>query len=186
MNIIRRTRPDRGLRLDGSPATARRPGLPNGWRRCAIPVAGLLASAAFLGTAEAKPKSISIKGKLTSQSVAGPTCTSPIGLCAVGEMKGTLNGPFEFVASTLVPAEKPGVLFMTGVSVIHDKAGDVRCDDSAALNTAEGSDGELVGLCEITGLTGRWAGASGYLQSFGTFDAASGGAEDYVGKIVLP
>ena len=75
---------------------------------------------------------------------------------------------------------------MTGVSIIHDKAGDVRCDDSAALNAAEGGNGELIGLCEITGLTGEWAGASGYLQTFGTFNAASGGAENHVGRVVLP
>jgi hypothetical protein len=72
------------------------------------------------------------------------------------------------------------------VTTIHDKRGDVRCDDSAALNTAPGSDGELIGLCEITGLTGKWQGASGYIQSFGTFDPATGGAERYVGRLVVP
>jgi hypothetical protein len=155
--------------------------------RAVIPLATLAAGAAFLlGPAEAKPSVFSAKGSLTSQSVAGPTCASPVGVCAVGEMKGTFDGPFEFVADRLIPADKPGVLFMTGITIIHDKAGDVRCDDSAALNTAAEGMGELVGLCEITGLTGDWAGASGYLQTFGAFDAASGGAEDYVGTIVLP
>ena len=183
MNVLRRTRPARAGSLNHTAATAR-PMRAGRWS--AIPVAGLLAGAAFFGTAEAKATSLPLKGKLTSQSFSGPTCSSPIGLCATGEMKGTFNGPFEFVAHTLVPADKPGVMFMTGVSIIHDKAGDVQCDDSAALNTAAGSDGELVGLCEITGLTGSWAGASGYLQSFGTFDAVTGGAEQYVGKVVLP
>ena len=145
-------------------------------------VIGTAAAASAVANAPSQPA----HGTLTSQAVSGPGCASPIGLCATGEMKGTLNGPFEFVANSLVPADKPGVLFMTGVTIIHDSRGDVRCDDSAALNTTPGSDGELVGLCEVTGLTGTWAGASGYLQTFGTFDAVTGGAESYVGKIVLP
>jgi hypothetical protein len=62
----------------------------------------------------------------------------------------------------------------------------VQCADSAVINTTPGGDGELVGLCEITGLTGKWTGASGYLQSMGTFTLEAGGAERYFGKIVIP
>jgi hypothetical protein len=134
----------------------------------------------------AEPGSLSVHGHLTSQSVTGPECTSPVGVCATGTLHGSLNGPFEFVASSIVSADQPGVVFLKGVTVIHDQHGEMQCADSAAFNTTRGSDGELVGLCEITGLTGQWTGASGYLQSAGTFTLEAGGTEQYFGKIVLP
>lgn len=149
-------------------------------------VAVAAVSVALLSPVGATPNSRPMHGNLTSQVTSGPGCASPIGLCATGEVTGSLNGPFEFVAYRLIPADRPDVFFMTGVSIIHDTHGDVRCEDSAALNTAPGSDGELVGLCEIAGGTGKWQGASGYIQSAGTFSPVSGGAETYSGKIVLP
>ena len=88
---IRANRASRSIKLDRSSATVDHPHLDRrgAWRTCGIPFAGLLAGVALLGAAEATPSSLPAKGSLTSQSVAGPGCTSPIGLCAVGEMKGT-------------------------------------------------------------------------------------------------
>ena len=48
------------------------------------------------------------------------------------------------------------------------------------------SDHAFVDLCVITGGTGMYAGATGYIQEVGTFDfAANLGRLDYYGKLVL-
>ena len=92
---------------------------------------------------------------------------------------------------------KNGVVFVDtfpnadGISkahtVIHTKQGDVACSEQAIFDLTPGSDHAFVDLCLISGGTGKYAGASGYIQEAGTFDfAANLGEADYQGKLILP
>ncbi|WP_443201869.1 hypothetical protein [Saccharopolyspora sp. 5N708] len=128
------------------------------------------------------PKSVQAHGSITSQTITGPACTSPVGRCFVATFKGTLQGSAEFVGNSITQTSQPGMMLINGNFVIHDKHGDMACLEDSLLNTAPGSDGEFVFLCEITGGTGKWAGASGYLQATGNLKGMNGAA-DYIGKM---
>jgi hypothetical protein len=43
-----------------------------------------------------------------------------------------------------------------------------------------------VSLCVVTGGTGGWTGAEGYLRTTGTFTLGGGGSGSYDGKVVTP
>ena len=113
--------------------------------------------------------------------LAGPACTSPIGLCTAGQLTGTINGDFVFTATSLQPSATAGVLFYTGEIVVQTSRGEVRCQDAGAFQTAE--PGGVVDLCTITGGTGDWAGVSGHIRIHGTFTFAEGGNSHYEGVI---
>ncbi len=138
---------------------------------------GVLADQAGAGS-----KAPPVHGSIKSQSIIGPACTSPVGRCFVATFKGTLQGSAEFVGNSMTPTSQPGMMLINGNFLIRDKHGDVTCIEDSLLNTAPGSDGEFVFLCEITGGTGKWAGASGYLQATGNLEGTKGTAH-YIGKI---
>ena len=156
-------------------------------RALALAVAGALGAALFTTGADASQTSFPARGTITAQALSGPSCLAPAGLCFVGAARGSLNGPAEFDVATVTPSASPGVMFVSGTLTVHDHRGDLFCTEEAVLNTSAGSDGEFVFLCEITGGTGKWSGASGYLQALGTVDPATGeGTGEYSGKILLP
>jgi hypothetical protein len=134
----------------------------------------------------AGPQSLQAQGSITSQTITGPACKSPVGRCFVATFEGTLQGSAEFVANSVKQTSQPGMILINGNFVIHDKPGDITCNEDSLLNTAPGSDGELDGefvfLCEITGGTGKWAGASGYLQATGNLKGMEGTAR-YIGTM---
>ncbi|WP_460960273.1 hypothetical protein [Parasphingorhabdus pacifica] len=134
----------------------------------------------------AGPKSLQADGSITSQTITGPECKSPVGRCFVATFEGTLQGSAEFVGKSITQTSQTGMKLINGNFVIHDVHGDITCIEDSLLNTAPGSDGEVDGefvfLCEITGGTGKWAGASGYLQATGNLNGMKGTAR-YVGKL---
>lgn len=73
-------------------------------------------------------------------------------------------GPDEGSVNTLAPTSEPGVVFGDATAKIHDTHGDLTCHELFLYNTSPTSDGHLSWLCEITNGTGRYAGASGYLE----------------------
>ena len=134
--------------------------------------------------AGADPQSLPVDGSIKSHSIIGPACTSPAGRCFVATFKGTLQGSAEFVANSVTPTSQPGMMLINGNFLIHDNHGDLACIEDSLLNTAPESNGEFVFLCEITGGTGKWAGASGYLQATGRLEATEGTAH-YIGEITF-
>ncbi|PFG97857.1 hypothetical protein A8924_5315 [Saccharopolyspora erythraea NRRL 2338] len=134
----------------------------------------------------AGPESLQADGSITSRTIKGPACKSPVGRCFVATFEGTLEGPAEFVANSVKQTPQPGMILINGNFVIHDKRGDITCIEDSLLNTAPGSDGEpdgeFVFLCEITGGTGKWAGATGHLQATGNLQGMEGAAR-YIGKM---
>jgi len=124
-----------------------------------------------------------LEGFVTSEVLEDPDGQSPIGLLARGTLVGTFNGTFDYVGQRMVPADAPGVFFLTGTAAVHDEHGELEANDSVIVNSDPDGDGELVGLCELKGLTGRWAGATGYFQVVGHLTMGVGGREEYVGKM---
>ncbi len=151
-------------------------------------VAGLGLVATVLGVgAEASPKSVKAHIRITSQTFSGPGCDSPVGLCAVGQARGTLNGPFEVTATSVVPSSTPGVVFVSATVVFHDRRGDLTCTEDFVYNPSPDADQSFAALCQITGGTGKWEGATGYLQGYGsTPPGETQTSAVLVGRIVLP
>ena len=147
-------------------------------------LAALAASTLGAGGAAADPAGLPLHGDLQAHAVTGSDCVSPVGSCFAGTFHGSLRGPGAFTGSAVSATSTPNVLLLSGELVIRDTAGDVYCSEEAVLDTTPGSDGAYTFLCIITGGTGKWAGASGYLQSTGTFVAPEGGGT-YTGRIVL-
>lgn len=150
-----------------------------------LSVAGILARDASAGTQI-------VRGRATfAVDLFG--CSSPIGLCYAGTLTGDVQGNLEATLQGALPSLWPlGVLFYGGDAVIRTTTGDLFCGMNVLTNESPFSvDGEWVGLCVISGGTGRLANASGYLQFFGTTNKAllptlSTGKAEYRGKIITP
>ena len=141
----------------------------------------------FTGRAFAEPRTRAVSGQAQFQLAPGPGCTSPFGICTTGTISGDLRGTLAGTArSFVVPADAsvPSVASYINRIVIHTEPGDLTCTEVGGANTA--GDGEFAGLCEITGGSGRLAGATGYLLLRGTFNPAAGGAYRYDGRLTLP
>lgn len=93
--------------------------------------------------------------------------------------------------TAIIPTIPPGVILFNNLSTIIDTDnGELVCVENGAANINPSSDGENVILCVITGGTGDFNGASGYLQRFGTSAGFTSlnvtGEGKYRGKIVTP
>ena len=148
----------------------------------ALLLAGLVTLVTTGASADSGVKTVN--GHVEDQVVA-EGCGSPYGICTAGRLTGGIQGDLTFPITNLAPTNSPGVLFFTAVSTIRTTTGDIYCDDSGSFNTAAGSSGEGVHLCQITGGTGEYVGASGYLQEAFNF-VGSAGMGEYKGRIVMP
>lgn len=150
------------------------------------------ASFAFLLTlglttipASATPVCQAIHGRVEIAAYE-PTCGSAIDLCAHAILHGTIKATSDFVGTSSVPTvdtATTGVVLLTGDNVFHTTDGDFFTKDAIVLNTA--GEGEFTEIDTITGGTGEYEGASGYLIASGTFSAGTG-VGTYVGKICRP
>ncbi len=141
-------------------------------------------------TAEADPRCRSVRGTLTLIPVTAP-CTSPVGVCGIGDFRGVLRGPYTSQLTSIVPtAETPqtGVVLITGDTTLHarlgSKSGTLEFKDSGAFKTI--GDGEFAELFSVVSGTGDFVGATGTLIVTGTFDFAGGGDGEYSGTICAP
>jgi len=113
-------------------------------------LSGLLLVSAGAGAARRRGRSPAISRDVG----AGPSCTSPVGICTHGTLTGGVKGTFDFVASAVTPAAPSGVVFLSGNTIIRTTTGlNLFTADSATVNTNPGSDGEFAGLDEITTAT---------------------------------
>ena len=118
------------------------------------------------------------------RNFSGPNCPSFV--CSSFEARGVLNGPGVVVVESFSPEFQFPEAVSRAHTVIHDIYGDVFCDDLAIFDLGPG-DHPFVDLCMITGGTGRYVGASGYIQEVGTFSFETNvGNAHYHGKIILP
>jgi hypothetical protein len=141
-----------------------------------LAAAGIVAVAA----SDAAPKAIPLHGHMLNiANFGGPGCGSATGVCSSFTATGDINGDGVVSVDTFPSAD--------GISkahtVIHTKKGDLKCSEAAIFDVA-GADHAFVDLCVITGGTGLYDGASGYIQEVGTFDfAANLGQLEYYGKL---
>ncbi len=159
-------------------------------RRLAAVVAGGAASALLLGgTAAADATCRSFTGRYDEQ-IAPDGCTSTVGLCVDAQFAGgPLHGTFHGVVTSLVPTADTAatnvVLFTTDtVAAVHGwgRTGTLTIKNAGSFATT--GRGDIVDLQTIVGGSGDFAGASGTIQAFGTFDAATGvGTSDFVGTV---
>lgn len=121
---------------------------------------------------------------------AGTGCASPVGFCTEGSLRGMPSGSYHFSMNTQAPVGESGaesLVFYTGTSVIDALGGRLYGVDAGTLNLDYLGDGEQAALIRITGGTGTYEGAAGYLQLTGNLDFTTGGAEGiYRGKVCLP
>jgi hypothetical protein len=127
-----------------------------------------------------------VKGTWSSEAVPVPPCTSAVGICTNGELKGSLNGgSYDFTMNTLnaVPEpEAPFVAFFSGISLITTRHGHVfRGVDTGAMNVSPPG---FFGSGKFSTLLSVVEGGTGYLQIRGTLNFATGSASgDYQGEI---
>jgi hypothetical protein len=154
-------------------------------RRRHVFVLGLLAFAiaavAVAANSDAGPKTKKLHGKMIN--IANFPCASATGVCSRFESKGDIKGDGVVFIDTF-PAGFP-LATSDAHTVITTKKGELRCSERAIFDL-QGADHAFVDLCLITGGTGIYAGATGYIQEVGTFDFASNlGELEYYGKITF-
>lgn len=134
------------------------------------------------GASNAASSSTALHGRMLNiMSFGGPDCGSVTGVCSSFTATGDIKGPGKVFVDTLPNAD--GIT--KAHTVITTKKGELRCTEQALFDLV-GSDHAFVDLCLITGGTGIYAGATGYIQEVGTFDfVANLGQAEYFGKLVL-
>ena len=137
------------------------------------------------GAASAAPASVN--GHFEVQTASGPDCASTVGVCLSGTVTGRIKGTFSVSATSVTAtADTPttAAVVVTGDAVVGTGEGDVLCKLAGTLQVT--GDGPFVSLCVVTGGTGVWAGASGYLRTSGTLTVAEGGSGTYDGRVTVP
>jgi hypothetical protein len=142
-----------------------------------------LAGAAGSANGRASSETVVLEGQLSGISnFFAPACTSVTGVCSRFSIKGSIKGDGVVFIDTFPTAEG----LSHAHTVIHTKRGDLMCSEIAIFDLI-GDDHGFVDLCIVSGGTGTYAGATGYIQEVGTFDFASNvGGGHYHGKLLLP
>jgi hypothetical protein len=138
-------------------------------------------------SANASGQCLNVHGRFSLQPLSGPACRSSLGVCAQGTYIGGIRGDFVGTTTSFIPtADTPStaILGYTTDVVIHTPTGDLTLKNAGVTHTA--GDGEFTELLSATGGTGDWAGASGILQTAGTFVFPEGGDAVYEGVICIP
>jgi hypothetical protein len=142
---------------------------------------------AIIGASNATSKSTAIHGRMLDiQNFGGPGCGSATGVCSSFTATGSIKGEGKvFIDTFPADADGNGIAISRAHTVITTKKGNLTCTEEALFDLP-GADHAFVDLCVITGGTGIYAGATGYIQEVGTFDfAANRGQLEYFGKLVL-
>lgn len=135
---------------------------------------GIVASTAALlwgGSADAHGIT-PLRGGLTTVQVE---CDS---LCTQGVLTGGLAGQLDFTMASMTPTADPDVVVYEGTNVITTSQGTLSGTDYGIWNLTTG---EFVDYMTFTEATGAYAGSTGSLTIYGTFDPVTGtGSSHYV------
>jgi hypothetical protein len=128
-----------------------------------------------------------IDGNLTLKPLPPTACSSPVGVCSTGTLRGDLAGTFSFTGTSLIPTvDSPttGVFVLTGDNQITTSDGTLVTKD--AIVWRNGGRGDFAEVDTVIAGTGKWSGATGYINAIGFFDFAKGGTADYTGEVCIP
>lgn len=136
----------------------------------------LLTIAAFTTIVWADDKCNVSTGDFTA--VAPANCTSPVGICTLGTLKGQFPSTYAFTADTLAPAydpASPNKFVYTGHSVITTPSGDVMYgSDSGFLYMEPDGHAPFVTTVKVVGGTGAYAHAKGQFVAPGVLHLSDG------------
>jgi hypothetical protein len=150
-----------------------------------VATAGVV-SVVVASQATAHSGALKVKGTFETQTVTGPTCAAPTGRCFAGTFRGSVRGPVDGSLTSVTPTQQPGVVLIDVSSTIHTSRGDLTSDHQQIVsNTSPTGSGEFSVLSEISSGTGRYAGATGYLQGVGTMSPSGHSTGTYVGELKL-
>ena len=146
-----------------------------------------LASGSAAGPAAADPNCQVITGT-QEDSLVAEGCTSPVGFCARGTFKGNhgFQGPTSFSALAFdpIPNDPLGRLAVPGVSTYTTRDGQLTVSDVSAFDAQRGT---FAGIGRIVGGTGRFAGATGDVFTYGhTSPDGSSFTTTFVIELCLP
>ena len=143
--------------------------------------------AGLSGQATAQPATTKVTGHVATQISGGPDCDAPSGQCFAGEIKGVVSGTVEAAINSITPTVQPDIALVDASVTIHTRDGDLRFEhEQIVYNINPTGRGEFSWILRITSGTGRYAGATGFLQGAGTAPPATGvSTSPYVGEIKL-
>ena len=147
---------------------------------------GLAALATTQVASASGPSCRKVHARVFLQAEETPTCGSVIGLCASGELHGSLSGSSSFIGTSSLPTvdtSGTGVVLLTGDNRIETSNGMLLTKDAIVLRTT--GNGEFAEIDQVVGGTGQFAGATGTLTGTGTFIDGVGEAL-LVGEICTP
>ena len=151
-----------------------------------VPVA-LVAVVVAAGAAYATLSNTKLSGRMLD--IQNVPCQSATGVCSTFTATGDIKGQgmvFIDTFPTPYPTPQSRNLVSAAHTVITTKKGNLTCSELAIFD-APRPDHPFVDQCIITGGTGIYEGATGYIQESGTFDFASNrGNLEYTGKLERP
>ena len=135
-----------------------------------LPCAGfaLLIAAACGGTAVGSSDGpLLVEGSIAFEVYESPVCgdagPSPLGRCSRETYTGGLQGRGDTAVHSMTPVEPEGLVSITENEVLHLQGGDLHARVNAVYHGTS-PDGEFSSMHTIVGGTGRYAGATGFLQ----------------------
>ena len=147
----------------------------------------IAAVAAIGGEATATPAVLKVTGHIETQLAPGPDCEAATGLCFAGKIHGVISGSFTGGINSITPTAQEDIALIDAATTISTARGDLHfAHQQAVYNINPTGRGEFAWILRITGGTGRYAGATGYLQGAGNTPPSTGASTTtYVGEIKL-
>ena len=146
------------------------------------------AIAGIAGQATAKSSLLKVKGHYRSQLAQGPDCQAATGQCFAGRIYGrALRGSFTGGINSITPTAQEGVMLIDAATTIRTRRGSLHfAHQQAVYDVTPTGRGEFSWILRITGGTGRFAGATGYLAGAGNTPPSTGrSTSTYFGEITL-
>jgi hypothetical protein len=149
-----------------------------------VVLASLLACSTTTGTVPGNDDVIRASGSIRFEVYDGAVCgdagPSPVGRCSRATYTGGLNGNGDTAIQRLEAVAPDGMFFVTENEVLRLSDGELRSSVNAVFHS-KSPDREVASLHAVTGGTGRYAGASGYIRLW----RSDGDAFEYVAVIRL-
>jgi hypothetical protein len=119
-------------------------------------------------------------GPFSSQTVPPPTCTSPVGLCTHGLLRGDFPAIYDFTFSTLQSANDPTdptEFVYTGHSVVTSTRGVMHTNDNGVIHIpTNGDPAPFATTAIVANGTGTFVNATGVFVAQGDLDFSTGEA----------